>query len=89
MLTKDTEPKGRIFTLKTLADKGINYHPNYIRRLVLKGKFPEPFYLSERRPAWTEAQLDAWVSTREAERDLEYQLDRDRDEANRMAREDS
>ncbi len=82
-------PKGRIFTLGTLRDKGVPFSKNHIRRLVRMGRFPKPFRLSERRPAWTEAQLDAWVSAREAERDLEYQLDRDRDEANRLAREDS
>jgi predicted DNA-binding transcriptional regulator AlpA len=62
-------PPGRLFTLDTLALKGITYSRNYLRRLWQAGKFPRPLYLSERRPAWTEAQLDEWIAEREAERD--------------------
>ena len=59
------EPKGRIYTFKTLCEKGIPYRPIHIRRLVKAGKFPPPFYMSERRPAWSEATLDAWIDTLE------------------------
>jgi hypothetical protein len=45
---------GRVFTFDTLPEKGIPFSKNHIRRLVAKGKFPAPFYLSERRPAWSE-----------------------------------
>jgi predicted DNA-binding transcriptional regulator AlpA len=61
-------PKGRIFTLRTLCEKGIRYHPNHIRRLVKRGKFPAPFYLSERTPAWCESTIDAWLDQLEAAR---------------------
>ena len=64
-----TQPKGRLYTLSTLREKGIQFVPNHIRRLVKKGRFPAPFYLSERRPAWTEAALDAFIDEREAARD--------------------
>jgi predicted DNA-binding transcriptional regulator AlpA len=53
---------GRIFTYETLPEKGISYSSNHIRRLVRKRKFPAPFYMSERRPAWTEAALDEWIA---------------------------
>ena len=59
------QPKGRLYTFSTLREKGIQFVPNHIRRLVAAGKFPKPFYLSERRPAWTEATLDAWIAERE------------------------
>lgn len=56
------QPKGRIYTFETLPEKGIDFCPNHIRRLVKAGKFPAPIYLSERRPAWTEVQLDEWIA---------------------------
>ena len=59
----------RVFTFDTLPAKGITFHPNHVRRLVRRGKFPKPIYLSERRPAWTEQALDAWIGEREAKRD--------------------
>ena len=59
----------RIYTFDTLPAKGITFHRNYIRRLVKAGAFPAPFYMSARRPAWTEATIDAWIANREAERD--------------------
>lgn len=62
-------PPGRIYTFSTLPEKGIDYSRNHIRRLVEAGRFPEPFYLSERRPAWSEAQLDQWICEREANRE--------------------
>ena len=49
---------GRIYTFQTLPEKGIRYSRNHLRRLIRRGKFPPPIYLSERRPAWTEAALD-------------------------------
>jgi len=64
-----TRSPGRIFTFETLPEKGIHLHRNYIRRLVAAGKFPKPFYLSERRPAWTEAALDEFIAEKEAERE--------------------
>ena len=39
------QPKGRLYTLSTLRDKGIKFVPNHIRRLVKKGRFPRPLYL--------------------------------------------
>jgi predicted DNA-binding transcriptional regulator AlpA len=56
---------GRIFTLRTLPEKGISFSNQHLRRLIRLGKFPPPFYLSDRRPAWTEAALDAWIKTLE------------------------
>ena len=60
-------PPGRIFTYETLPEKGIDYSRNHIRRLIKDGKFPKPFYPSERVPAWTERTLDQWISDCEAE----------------------
>jgi prophage regulatory protein len=57
-------PPGRLYTFQTLAEKGITFSKNYLRKLVKEGKFPAPIYLSERRPAWTEAMLDAWIAQR-------------------------
>ena len=60
--------KGRVFTLATLREKGVIFHPNHVRRLVAEGKFPPPFYMTARRPAWTEAALDEWLEQLETAR---------------------
>ena len=59
--------KGKVFTLKTLREKGIPFTKTHIYRLIRAGRFPKPFYMSERRPAWTETTLDAWIAKRERE----------------------
>lgn len=55
-------PPLRVFTYKTLPMKGIDYHPNHIRRLFHAGKFPKPVYLGKRKPVWREEDLDAWIN---------------------------
>ena len=56
---------GRIYTLRDLPLKGITYSSVHIHRLVKAGKFPPPFYMSERRPAWTERSIDEWIGERQ------------------------
>lgn len=68
MPTKPSEP-GRLYSFKTLPLKGITFSKNYLRKLVKSGSFPAPIYLSERRPAWTEAMLDDWIADRVQARD--------------------
>ena len=65
--TREAPPLGRVFTYKTLPLKGIDYHPNHVRRLVHAGKFPKPVYLGARKPVWLEGDLDAWINERIAE----------------------
>ena len=65
MTTLSARGAGRIYTFDTLPEKGISFHRNYIRRLVKAGKFPAPFYMSERRPAWTETTIDSWILERQ------------------------
>jgi hypothetical protein len=68
--TREAPPLGRVFTYKTLPMKGIDYHPNHIRRLVHAGKFPKPVHLGARKPVWLESELDAWIAERTAERKI-------------------
>ena len=65
--TSEAAPLARLFTYKTLMLKGIDYHPNHIRRLVHAGKFPKPVYLGARKPVWLEGELDAWIDDKIAE----------------------
>ncbi|MBY0298077.1 MAG: AlpA family phage regulatory protein [Methylobacterium sp.] len=39
-----------------------------LHRLRRKGKFPDPIKVGERRIAWPEAEIDAWLSNRERSR---------------------
>ena len=33
-------------------------------RLILAGKFPKPYKLSERVTVWSEAEIDAWLAAK-------------------------
>ena len=57
----------RVFTLRQLPLKGIDYSRNHLRRLWQSGKFPRPIYLSARKPVWTEESIDSWVAEKIAE----------------------
>jgi prophage regulatory protein len=50
-------------------EKGITYSRDHLRRKCGKGQFPKPIPLSEHRIAWVEAEVDAWLAERAAERD--------------------
>jgi prophage regulatory protein len=48
--------------------KGIRYSPQWIRVMVKEGKFPKPIKVGERATGFIEAEIDAWLSARAAER---------------------
>ena len=56
-----TSATGRLLAPKDLPAKGINYHPNHLRRLWQRGAFPAPIKLSPRKHAWREEIIDAWI----------------------------
>jgi prophage regulatory protein len=39
-------------------------HFTTIYRLMAKGEFPRPHQITERRVAWSEAEVDAWIKSR-------------------------
>jgi len=43
-------------------------HRTQIGRLVKAGDFPAPIYISERRKAWPEAEVVAWMAAAAASR---------------------
>jgi predicted DNA-binding transcriptional regulator AlpA len=49
-----------------LKAKGIQYHPDHIRRLVKQGRFPKPVKLNGPLSpnAWVESEIDAYVRER-------------------------
>jgi prophage regulatory protein len=49
--------------------KGISYSRPHLFRLIKSGHFPTPIKIGENRNAWTEEEIDAWVTKRIAERD--------------------
>jgi len=50
-------------------EKGIRYSRDHLRRKVKAREFPQPIPVSERRIAWIEAEIDAWLDARVAVRD--------------------
>jgi prophage regulatory protein len=49
------------------AEKGISYSRQWIRKMVLAGRFPEPFEIGPHRLVWTEAAIDSWLAERSVE----------------------
>jgi hypothetical protein len=45
-----------------LVRKGIQYHPNHLRRKWKAGTFPKPFKFSARKLVWKTAEVDAWIA---------------------------
>ena len=43
-------------------------HRTQIARMVKAGAFPSPIYVSERRKAWSEAEIAAWMEATAAGR---------------------
>ncbi len=60
-----------LIPLSKLPEKGILYSRNYIDRLIKSGSFPAPVYLSPRRRAFVESEIDAWIKARIDCRDKE------------------
>lgn len=54
-----------------LREKGISYSDVQIWRKVKDGSFPAPIKLGAARNAWVEAEIDAWIESKIAERDSE------------------
>ncbi|TPJ46837.1 AlpA family phage regulatory protein [Mesorhizobium sp. B2-7-1] len=59
-----------LIPLDKLPSKGINYSRNYIDKLIKDDRFPKPVFLSPRRRAFIEADIDAWVQARVDQPDL-------------------
>ena len=58
-----------LIPLAELPAKGITYSRNYLDRLIKEGRFPKPVFLSPRRRAFIETEIDEWVKTRVDQRD--------------------
>jgi prophage regulatory protein len=58
----------RILTFDQLKAKGVPYCRVQLRRKAKAGEFPAPISLSDRRIAWIEAEIDAWLEQRAAMR---------------------
>jgi prophage regulatory protein len=61
----------RLLDHEGLKAKGITHSESQIYRLAKAGKFPRPIKVS-RRPMWPEAEIDAWITDRVAERDAAH-----------------
>ncbi|RWK49428.1 MAG: AlpA family phage regulatory protein [Mesorhizobium sp.] len=58
-----------LIPLNQLPSKGINYSRNYIDKLIREDRFPKPVFLSPRRRAFLESEIDAWLKARVDQRD--------------------
>jgi prophage regulatory protein len=52
-----------------LRAKGIPFSRPHLHRLIAAGKFPRPIKIGEGTNAWVEAEIDAYLESRIAERD--------------------
>lgn len=49
-------------------EKGLSYSRDHLRRKCKAGEFPKPISVSDRRIAWIEDEVDAWLADRIAMR---------------------
>jgi prophage regulatory protein len=52
------------------SEKGIGYSRDHLRRKCKAGDFPRPVAISDRRIAWIEAEVDAWLAAKKRKRDI-------------------
>jgi prophage regulatory protein len=50
-------------------EKGIDYSRDHLRRKCAKKEFPKPIEISDKRIAWVEAEVDAWLDAKRQARD--------------------
>ena len=60
----------RLITYARLRpEKGIDYSRDHLRRKCAKDEFPKPIQISDKRIAWIEAEVDAWLAAKRQARD--------------------
>lgn len=60
----------RLISMEQLrTEKGISYSRAHLHRLIKAKVFPAPIKLGENRNAWVEAEVDAWIDARIAQRE--------------------
>jgi prophage regulatory protein len=64
-------PAYRLLDADDLRAKGIKYSRMHLYRLMKAGRFPKTIRVGDNRNAWIEAEVDAYIATRIAERDAE------------------
>lgn len=73
--------KLKLITVDGLAEKGIEYSPRHINRLVEQGKFPRPVKQGQGRGgrlAWPENEIDAYIAALISDRDKKERAGRRR-----------
>lgn len=60
----------KVLATRDLPAKGINWSRQHIHKLVKKGRFPPPFKLGDKTNAWTEDEIDKYLSDRIAMREM-------------------
>jgi prophage regulatory protein len=58
----------RVITMRDLYDY-VALRRTQIEKLVAEGRFPKPIKISDRRKAWLESEVQAWLAERIAARD--------------------
>jgi predicted DNA-binding transcriptional regulator AlpA len=59
----------RILSYADLRAKGIRFSRQWIRKLVVAGKFPGPIELGEHSTGFVETEIDDWIARRIHKRD--------------------
>lgn len=53
----------KLVPFSRLADYGVTYCRDHLRRKVEAGEFPRPVAVSDRRIAWIEADVITWITS--------------------------
>lgn len=66
--TNTTAQPRRLLRMPQVSER-TGQGPSSIYEAIAAGKFPKPVKLGRRTSAWVEAEVDAWIAERIAERD--------------------
>jgi prophage regulatory protein len=59
----------KILSTQDLSDKGIKFSRQHRHRLIREGRFPVPVKIGDATNGFIEAEIDAWIEAKIAERD--------------------
>jgi prophage regulatory protein len=58
----------KLLSTQDLSNKGINFSRQHRHRLIREGKFPAPVKIGDATNGFIEAEIDAWIEAKIAER---------------------
>jgi predicted DNA-binding transcriptional regulator AlpA len=69
-VARKTSPEERYIDYDGLAEKGVRFCRNHLRRLWTRDEFPRPVRLSPRKLVWPESAIDHWLAEKRRQAEM-------------------